>query len=234
MNVDLLSLDPGSSLAANLPRHNSRPGETGCRHQSSCHTLKGRAPHLPPASKQPRRKGVSNRARRFPGLQRRQPFQSYHIWKYKLSQHCPPGKYSVWSHRLVILKLGKSHSTVFISYRMPESCFWLIWNCLLHLLSPHRQDYLCWGCWGFFMAKDWNPFWWKNVWEYCQPVRKLHTHLHRQRGPTSLHWMKLTKLKILKIYVQKGRQETTSSLYFVLEVNLVLWDLLSIWPYLWF
>lgn len=61
MNVGLLSLDLGSSLAANLPRHNSRPGEGGCRHQSSCHPLKGRAPHL----HQPRRKGVSRRAKKI-------------------------------------------------------------------------------------------------------------------------------------------------------------------------
>lgn len=156
MNVDLLSLDPGSSLAANLPRHNSRPGETGCRHQSSCHTLKGRVPHLPPASKQPRRKGVSNRARRFPGLQRRQPFQSYHIWKYKLSQHCPPGKYSVWSHRLVILKLGKSHSTVFISYRMPVL---LLINLELFIAPPlsSPSGLLVLGLWGLFHGQRLKP-----------------------------------------------------------------------------
>lgn len=46
-----------------------------------------------------------------------------------------PGKYGVHSHRLVILKLGKSHCTVFICYSKPEFCFWSIWKSIVYCTS---------------------------------------------------------------------------------------------------
>lgn len=108
-----------SSLASNLPRHNSRSGHCGCRHQSSCDTLRGRALHLHPASISPGGKVTAKEPSRFPGLQRSNLFRVityFHTLTFppSCSNTVVPGKCSVQSHRLVILTLEKSHCTVFI------------------------------------------------------------------------------------------------------------------------
>lgn len=92
-----------------------------------------------------------------------------------------PGKYSVQGYRLVIVKLGRSHCTVFICYSMPEFCFWFMWNSIAYCTSSLLRITCVGALGGFLMVKDWNPFWWNNVWECCQPVRETaHTFTHAE------------------------------------------------------
>lgn len=210
MNVDLLSLDPGSSLAANLPRHNSRPGECGCRHQSSCHTLKGRAPHLHPASTSPGGKVSAKEPRRFPGLQRRQSL--FRVITYGNALTFPPnypntvvpGKYSVQSHRLVIFKLGKSHCTVFICYSMPEFCFWFIWKSLVYCTSSLLTVRItCAGAIGVFSWPKTEIHFGRKMCDSAASPWGNCTVIYTCRGDWLL-CIEWSEPNDLKIYVQKG------------------------------
>lgn len=125
------TLDPGSSLAANLPRHNSRPGECGCNPPATPSRAELLTCTQPPPAQEERCQQKSQEDSlgcREGNLFRVITYGNTLTFPPNYPNTTVPGKYSVQSHRLVIFKLGKSHCTIFICYSMPQFCFWFIWK----------------------------------------------------------------------------------------------------------
>lgn len=144
-----------SSLAANPPRHSARARAAGPLGETLLHaphcTAEGGQSSLPRCL--PNRKGWEQcRSQGDPPCCREgNLLRVFMLWKHvRFPPHYPtavvPGTYSVQSHRLVFLKLSLGKSLC--STRLPQRArvLFLIHLeviCLLHLLSPHSQDYSC-------------------------------------------------------------------------------------------
>lgn len=244
MNVDLQSLDPSSSLAADQPRHSSR-----VRDKSSCHASQGlpcrrRAELLTHTCSLslscPGEKAV--RAKKTPRVAEKVISSvSTHGNMLSFPPNYPntvaPVKYSVPSYRLVenlTLNLGKSHCAVCSCHSVPVLGL-IHLEVPLSIASPHRITRAVLVGF-FFTAKDWNPFWWNDARsEYCQPIRNC-TVIYTCRGDWLL-CIKWGELNDLKIYLQKGssrRQDAFLAFLYWKSNHLVLRDLPSIWTYLLF
>lgn len=149
MNVDLQSLDPSSSLAADLPRHSSRVSDKSSCHASHGLPCRGRAElltHTQPMHSLslpcPGEKAV--RAK-IPWIAEKVTSSvSTHGNMLSFLPNYPntvnPVKYSVQSDRLVVnltLNLGKSHCAVCSCHSMPVLVL-IHLEVLLSIASPHR------------------------------------------------------------------------------------------------